>query len=155
MILQDVFLPDFIKVDLKAGDRDEAFRELVAHYCQADKSNAYEEILNAITARETKMSTGIYKGVAVPHGKTNAVKTLRGVIGISQKGVSYDALDGEPVYLLFMVLSPMEDSQEYLRLLKHLADIVELPDFKTELQMQKDSKNAFNVICKYENTVKN
>jgi len=72
MILQDVLLPEFIKVNMEAEDKDEAFEELVDYYCQADDSNARDEILDAIQTREAKMSTGIHKGIAVPHGKTAA-----------------------------------------------------------------------------------
>jgi len=150
MILQDVLLPEFIKVDIEAEDKDEVFEELVAYYCQADKSSSHDEILDAIVTREAKMSTGIHKGIAVPHGKTNAVKTLKGVLGISRKGVQYDALDGEPVYLLFLIISPMEDSEKYLRLLKHLAELIEIPQFQIELQSQKDSQSAYKIIRKFE-----
>jgi PTS system fructose-specific IIC component/PTS system nitrogen regulatory IIA component len=150
MILQDVMLPEFIKIDMEAEDKDEAFEELVVHYCQADNSDAHDEILDAIIAREAKMSTGIHKGIAIPHGKTSAVKSIRGVLGISRKGIQYDALDGEPVYLLFLIISPMEDSEKYLRLLKHLAELIEIPQFKTELQMQKDPYNANKIIRKFE-----
>ncbi|MDR0321247.1 MAG: PTS sugar transporter subunit IIA [Treponema sp.] len=150
MILQDILLPEFIKVNIEAEDKDNAFEELVSYYCKADKSKSYNEILDAIVTREAKMSTGIHRGVAVPHGKTTAVKKLRGVLGISQKGVQYDALDGEPVYLLFMIISPVEDSGDHLRLLKHLSALVEIPQFKTELQAQKDAQSAFNVIQKFE-----
>lgn len=150
MVLQEVLLPEFIKIGMDAEEKDEAFEELVEYYCQADKSNARDEILDAIVAREAKMSTGIHKGIAVPHGKTNAVSTIRGALGISKKGIEYDALDGEPVYLLFMIISPLEDSEKYLRLLKHLAELMDIPQFKTELQTQKDPREAYNVIRKYE-----
>ncbi|MCL2759551.1 MAG: PTS sugar transporter subunit IIA [Treponema sp.] len=150
MILQDVLIPEFIKVNMEAEDKDEAFEELVAHYCQADNSSCHDQILDAIVKREAKMSTGIHKGIAVPHGKTSAVNTLHGVLGISQKGVQYDSLDGEPVYLLFMIISPMEDSEKHLRLLKHLAELMEIPQFQIELQAQKDPQNAFKIIRKFE-----
>jgi len=150
MILQDVLLPEFIKVGIEAEDKDEVFEELVAHYCHVDNSRSHDEILKAITRREAKMSTGIHKGIAVPHGKTNAVDTVRGTLGISQKGVRYDALDGEPVYLFFMIISPMEDTEKYLRLLKHLAELIEIPQFQIELQAQKDPQGAFKVIRKFE-----
>jgi PTS system fructose-specific IIC component/PTS system nitrogen regulatory IIA component len=150
MILQDVLQPEFIKVDIESEDKDEAFEEMINFYCQVDNNKSREDILNAIRIRELKMSTGIKKGIAVPHGKTNAVKKLRGVLGISQKGVQYDSLDGEPVYLLFMIISPMEDSGNHLRLLKHLAELMELPQFQRELQSQKDPREAFKVIKKFE-----
>jgi len=150
MILQDVLLPEFIKVDMEAEDKEEAFEELVDYYCQADNCGAYDDILQAIVTREAKMSTGIRKGIAVPHGKTTAVNTLRGALGISRKGIQYDSLDGEPVYLLFLIISPMEDSEKYLRLLKHLAELMEIPQFRVELQSQKDPQSAYKIICKYE-----
>ncbi|MDR2951804.1 MAG: PTS sugar transporter subunit IIA [Treponema sp.] len=150
MILQDVLLPEFIKVGMEAEDKDEAFEELVDHFCRAAKSGARDEILDAIIAREMKMSTGISKGIAIPHGKTNAVSTIRGALGISRKGIVYDSLDGEPVYLLFMLVTPMEDSEKHLRILKHLAELVENPQFQIELQSQKDPQSAYKIIRKYE-----
>ena len=153
MFLHDVFPPEFIKVDLEAEDKDEAFEELVDHFCQADKSNVREELLEALMEREAKMSTGIQKGIAIPHGKTNAVDTVRGVLGISRKGVDYDALDGEPVYLLFMIVAPQEDSERHLRILKRLAELLENPQFYIDLQAQKDSQSAYKVIGKYEDVL--
>jgi len=153
MNLQDILLPEFIKVNLKAEDKNEAFKELVSHYCKIDNSSSYNQILDAIVKREAKMSTGIHKGIAVPHGKTDAVKKICGVVGISEKGVQYDSLDGEPVYLLFMIISPIDDSDNFLWVLKHLAQLIEIPRFKTELRSQKDPQSAFNVICKFEQTL--
>ena len=150
MFLQDVFQPEFIKVEIEAEDKDEAFEELVDYFCQTEKSNARDDILNALLEREAKMSTGIHKGIAVPHGKTDAVERIRGVLGISRKGVDYDALDGEPVYLLFMVIAPQEDSEKHLRILKRLAELLENPQFYTDLLSQKNPQAAYKVICKHE-----
>ncbi|MCL2209487.1 MAG: PTS sugar transporter subunit IIA [Treponema sp.] len=153
MILQDVLNPESILIDLKSCNKDEAFNELVTHYCKVNKSSAYSEIFDTILKREEKMSTGIHKGIAFPHGKTDAVDKVRSVIGISKKGVNYDALDGEPVHILFMVISPMEESNEYLRLLKHIANLLEISQFQNELRSQADAIGVYNVICKYEKTL--
>jgi PTS system fructose-specific IIC component/PTS system nitrogen regulatory IIA component len=150
MFLYNLFPPEFIKVDLEAEDKDEAFEELVDHYCQAANVNTREEILQALREREAKMSTGIQKGIAIPHGKTNAVDSIRGVLGISRKGVDYDSLDGEPVYLLFMMIAPREDTEMQLRVLKRLAELLENPQFSGELQSQKDAVSVNKVIHKYE-----
>ena len=153
MNLQDIFLPPLIKVNLEAEDKNEAFKELVTHYCKINNSSSYNQILDAVVKREAKMSTGIHKGIAVPHGKTDAVKKICGALGISEKGVQYDSLDGEPVYLLFMIVSPVEDSDNFLWMLKHLAQLIEIPQFQTELRSQKDPQSAFNVICKFEDAL--
>jgi len=151
MFLQDVFSPDFIKVNLEAEDKEEVFEEMVDHLCQVRGSNIREELLTALKEREAKMSTGIRKGIAIPHGSTNAVDDVCGVLGISSKGIDYDALDGQPVYLLFMIIGRHEDTETHLRVLKRVAEILENPEFSIELQSQKDAQSACRVISKYEN----
>jgi PTS system fructose-specific IIC component/PTS system nitrogen regulatory IIA component len=150
MFLYEVFPPELIKIGLEAEDKDEVFEELVDYFCQVKKSNGREEILEALREREAKMSTGIHKGIAIPHGKSNAVETLRGVLGISKKGIDYDALDGQPVYLLFMLVAPQKDSEKHLRLLKRLAGLLDNPQFYTDLVAQNDVQGANGVIKKYE-----
>ncbi|MDR1443461.1 MAG: PTS sugar transporter subunit IIA [Treponema sp.] len=150
MFLHEVFPVKCIKVGLEAEDKEEAFEEMVDYFCQTTRNDAREEILEALREREAKMSTGIHKGIAVPHGKTNVVEEVLGVLGISRKGIDYDALDGEPVYLLFMLLAPQKDSEKHLRILKRLAELLENPQFYMDLLSQKDSLGAHNVIYKYE-----
>jgi PTS system fructose-specific IIC component/PTS system nitrogen regulatory IIA component len=150
MFLYEVFPPELIKIGLEAEDKDEVFEEMVDQFCQVQKSNAREEILEALREREAKMSTGIHKGIAIPHGKTNAIESLHGVLGISKKGIDYDALDGQPVYLLFTLLAPQKDSEKHLKLLKRLAGLLDNPQFYTDLVAQNDAQGANGVIKKYE-----
>ena len=150
MFLHDVFPPELIKVNLEAEDKDEAFEELVDHLCHTGSSGIREDVLDALLEREAKMSTGIQKGIAIPHGSTTAVDTVRGVLGISRKGIDYDALDGEPVYLLFMIVAPPQETEKHLRILKRLAELLENPQFYIDLQSQRDSQGAYKIICKYE-----
>jgi PTS system fructose-specific IIC component/PTS system nitrogen regulatory IIA component len=150
MFLYEIFPPELIKIGLEAEDKDEAFEEMVDRFCQVEKSNAREGILTALREREAKMSTGIHKGIAIPHGKTGAVDDVYGILGISKKGIDYDALDGNPVYLLFMLLAPLTDSEKHLRVLKRLAILLDNPQFYTDLLAQNESQGALGVIRKYE-----
>ena len=150
MFLHEIFPPELIKIGLEADDKDEVFEEMVDIFCQAVNSNIRQEILDAIVERESKMSTGIHKGIAVPHGKTNALENIHGILGISRKGIDYDALDGQPVYILFMLLAPQTDSELHLRLLKRLAGLLDNPKFYAELLEQTDSQGAHRIIKKYE-----
>lgn len=150
MFLYELYRPEYIKVGLDAEDKDEAFEEMTDFYCSASNSNAREEILDAILERESKMSTGIKKGIAIPHGKTSAVDSIYGTLGISKKGIDYDALDGEPVYILFMILAPARDTELHLKVLKRLAELLDNPQFYTELASQNDAQGAWQVIKKYE-----
>jgi PTS system fructose-specific IIC component/PTS system nitrogen regulatory IIA component len=150
MFLYEVFSPELIKIGLDAEDKDEVFEEMVDQFCQIEKINVREELLEALREREAKMSTGIHKGIAIPHGKTNAIENVHGILGVSKKGIDYDALDGQPVYLLFMILAPQKDSEKHLRLLKRLAMLLDNPQFYTELVTQTDPRAANGIIKKYE-----
>ena len=150
MFLHDIFAPELIKIGLEAEDKDEAFEELADYFCQVQKISVRDQLLDALWERESKMSTGIQKGIAIPHGKVAALDDVRGILGISKKGIDYDALDGEQVYLVFMLLAPQADSEEHLRLLKRLAELLDNPQFYTELLAQNDSQGANRIIKKYE-----
>jgi PTS system fructose-specific IIC component/PTS system nitrogen regulatory IIA component len=150
MFLYDIFSPEFIDMNLEAEDKDEVFEELVDRFCQATHSTAREEILQSVKDRESKMSTGIQKGVAIPHGKTNAVDKLYGMLGISRKGIDYESLDGSPVYLLFLVLAPPQDSETHLLVLQRLSELLSDPRFTNDLIGQSDAQGAYSVIKRYE-----
>jgi PTS system fructose-specific IIC component/PTS system nitrogen regulatory IIA component len=150
MFLKDVYRPEFIKVNLEAEDKDEVFEELVDYFCGVSGIKDRQPILKAIQEREAKMSTGIKKGIAIPHGKSGTLDRVYGVLGISKKGIDYDALDGNPVHLLFLILTPEKDSETHLRLLKRLAALLDNPRFYMELALQPGAQDAFEVIKKYE-----
>ena len=150
MFLYEMFPPKRIKIGLDADDKDEVFEEMTDLFCRVENSNMRQEILDAIHKRESKMSTGIHKGIAVPHGQTNVLQDMHGILGISRKGIDYDALDGQPVYILFMLLSPQKDAEMHLRLLKRLAGLLDNPQFYADLVAQTDSQGAYGVIKKYE-----
>jgi PTS system fructose-specific IIC component/PTS system nitrogen regulatory IIA component len=86
MFLHNVYKPEFIKVGLEAEDKEEAFEELIDYFCQALNIQARDELLEAVREREAKMSTGIKKGIGIPHGKSSAVDDVYGVLGISKRG---------------------------------------------------------------------
>jgi PTS system fructose-specific IIC component/PTS system nitrogen regulatory IIA component len=150
MLLYDIFPPELIKIGLESEDKDEAFEEMANLFCQTMKTDNRKEILQALWERESKMSTGIQKGIAIPHGKVGSIQNVHGILGISKKGIEYEALDDQPVYLLFMVLAPKTDSELHLRLLKCLSELLDNPQFYTELLAQNDPLNVSRIIKKYE-----
>lgn len=153
MLLHEIFPANLIKVGLEAEDKEETFEELVAFFCGATGNTKRDEILKAIKDREAKMSTGIKKGIAIPHGKTDAVDSVYGILGISKRGIDYDALDGEPVQLLFLMLAPQKESEKHLRILKRLAELLDSPKFCADLLAQGDAQSANNIIRKYEDVL--
>lgn len=151
MLLQNVFTLGCTAVNLESDDKDEVFEELVDLWAHSrSKPIDRKSVLAAIWDREAKMSTGIKRGIAIPHGKADCIESISGVLGISRKGVDYDALDGEPVHLFFLLLSASKDSEQHLRILKKLARLLDEPAFIEELGKAETADVAHRTLKKYE-----
>lgn len=105
---------------LEVDDRDAALHALVDLLDSQSKLKDKNEFYRAILEREQIVSTGIGMGVAVPHAKLPGYKTFFIAIGIHHKGIAWDALDGVPVRLIFMIGGPDDKQTEYLQLLSRL-----------------------------------
>ena len=154
MLLDKVFNPRAVNIDLKSEDKDEVFEELIDELVSVNPSLDRSVALAAVKEREAKMSTGIMSGIAVPHAKTSAVTDVQGAIGISRSGIDYDALDGKAVHLIVLILSGADSTELHLRVLKRLARLLENSEFYAELMEQKTAEAAYNVFCKYEKELK-
>ncbi|MDR2467990.1 MAG: PTS sugar transporter subunit IIA [Spirochaetaceae bacterium] len=152
MLLSEVFLPEFIIDDLQADDKEEVFEEMVDHFCRVTKLNVREEVLAALREREAKMSTGIQNGIAIPHGKSAAVKNVFGVLGISKKGIDYDSLDGKPVHLVLMLLAPPVEAEHHLHLLQRMANFLRNPQFYQDVTGARTAQEISVILTKYEDS---
>jgi len=151
MLLQNVFAPGCIKIGLESEDKDELFEELVDMLAKEGGSDfPRSAVLAAVRDREDKMSTGIKRGIALPHGKADGLVGLMGALGISKRGIEYASLDGEPVYLVFMLVSPPQESELHLAALKRLAVLLDDPEFYTDLLKADSPERANAIIRNYE-----
>jgi PTS system nitrogen regulatory IIA component len=116
MKLKEFIVADAIVPDLKASDRDSVIRELVTALAGAGAmpGDAIDEIVAALVKREQNGSTGFGKGVAVPHVKHAKVTKMAGAVGRSGAGIDFAALDHQPVYSVFLLLSPENQPQQHL-----------------------------------------
>ena len=112
-----------IEVALKATEKKDTICEMVAKLRDAGHvaPEEYENIVKAIMKREELGSTGIGRCVAVPHTKHPSIKKMVGTVAVSPSGVNFDSLDGQPVHVLFMLVSPPDNPSEHLRALEHIA----------------------------------
>ncbi|UCG49630.1 MAG: PTS sugar transporter subunit IIA [Phycisphaerales bacterium] len=117
---------DAVITELKAADRNNAIKELVSALDNARKlgKNNREDVIKAVIKREREASTGMGRGVAVPHVKHPAVKKVVAAVGLSSKGIDFSALDKQPVYSVILVISPANDPEKHLlameNVFKHL-----------------------------------
>lgn len=138
----DLLNPESINLSLKAQSKDEAIDALIDLMVStghiADKTTYKKEIL----AREALSTTGIGEGIAIPHAKTKAVTKATLVAAVSQEGVDYDALDGQPSHLFFMIAAPDGANNLHLDVLAHLSTILMDSQFREAL-MHAESPQAF------------
>jgi mannitol/fructose-specific phosphotransferase system IIA component (Ntr-type) len=103
---------------LRAGTKSAALREMVEHLGEDSEIRHVEVLRDALESREKLGSTGIGKGVAIPHGRTLSVPRLKALLARSKKGIAWDSPDGAPVKLFFVVVAPpVEKTNDYLPLL--------------------------------------
>jgi nitrogen PTS system EIIA component len=123
MKLSDFVVREAILVDLQATGKEEAIREIVRslHAAGSFAESELESVARAILSREELGSTGIGQGVAVPHTRHPTVNRLIGTVALSRRGVDFAALDGDPVDILFLLVSPPNQPGDHLRA-RHLKD---------------------------------
>src|SRR5215813_641520 len=123
MRMSDFVVRDSIIVPLNASTKEGVIREMVEGLRAAGqfKGADIEDIIRAILKRELLGSTGIGRGVAIPHTKHASVDRLVGTIGVSSAGVPFDSLDGEPVFVFVLLISPQDRPGDHLRALENVS----------------------------------
>lgn len=134
-----------ICAELSSSDKESVISELVdALQAAGDiKPSDREDIIKAIMKREELGSTGIGRGIAVPHTKHPSVDKLVGTVGVSSDGVDFESLDGEKVQLFFLLVSPPDRPGDHLRALENISR--QLRD-ETFCRFLKQSKNADDIV---------
>lgn len=143
MKLSDLVVTDAIRPILKAQTRDEAIEELVVALAEAGaipKRNA-TDIAKAIISRESQATTGIGKGIALPHAKIKGIKKPLATFGGSPEGLDFSSLDSKPVYSVILLLSSPENPDEHLQAMETIFRHVQRDIFRKFLR-QAETKEA-------------
>ena len=127
MKLRDLFTPDAVALDLQADTKDAALLELISLLGLPEKPQ--ETLFKTLKRRENLGSTGIGKGIAIPHCRSLVVNRLRLAYGRKPDGLDFKAIDGAPVYNLFLIVAPpLEVSNQYLPVLGKIAQFAKDPE---------------------------
>jgi PTS system fructose-specific IIA component/PTS system nitrogen regulatory IIA component len=153
MKLCDFVVADAIVPELAAGTKDEAIRAMVASLRTAGsiKPEDEEGIVGAILRREELGSTGIGNGVAVPHTKHGSVDKLVATVALSPAGVDFASLDGEPVFILFLLVSPPDRPGDHLRALESISRHLRNQNFCKFLRQCKSKDQIFELLKEADN----
>jgi PTS system nitrogen regulatory IIA component len=146
MKIVDYLKEDCIITNLKSRDKEGVLRELI----KLLEKNGYvkdgDKILESVLEREKLGSTGIGQGIAIPHAKTEQINDILCALGISQNGVDFDSLDGEPVFIVFLVLAPTKSIGQHLKTLAKIARLLKDKVFRNTLRNAKSPSEALKII---------
>ena len=143
MRMSDFVARDAIVPDLAASSKEGVIRETVESLRAAGqfKGADVDDVVRGIQKREMLGSTGIGRGVAIPHSKHNGVERLVGTVAVSRTGVPFDSLDGEPVFVFVLLISPPDRPGEHLRALETVSRALRDDNFVKALRAA-DSRDA-------------
>ena len=141
MRLRELFTADVVKLDLESESKDDLLKELVSLLDLDEKSEAI--LFKTLKRRENLGSTGIGKGIAIPHCRSLVVNRLRLAYGRKPSGVDFKAIDNEPVHNFFLIVAPpLEVSNQYLPVLGKIAQFAKDPEVPEAL-LELDSAEEF------------
>ncbi|MBI4368266.1 MAG: PTS sugar transporter subunit IIA [Candidatus Omnitrophica bacterium] len=146
MKISEVLDKKAIKIGLATTTKEETLKELVGILAKVEDIGDQKAIVKALIERENLGSTGIGQGIAIPHGKTDKVNRLVAVLGISKNGVNFDALDGEPVYIFFLLVAPKATAGPHLKALAQISRLLRDTYFCELIRKCKTEEEVFNLI---------
>jgi mannitol/fructose-specific phosphotransferase system IIA component (Ntr-type) len=148
MKLSDIIVTDAIVPELHAGSREEAVQELVKALAGAGAipKKSVEDVTKAVLAREAQATTGIGKGVALPHAKLKGIKKPLGTIGRSSEGIDFASLDAKPVYSVILLLSSPDNPDEHLQAMETIFKHVQRDMFRKFLRQSQTKQAIIDLI---------
>lgn len=149
MKVYELLDPKYILTEFKSYHKDDVINELVDVLNVDDRVIDIEEVRKCIFDREKIMSTGVGKGFAIPHGKTNSITDILAAFGRSEKPIDYNSLDGEPVQLVFLLVGKDNLVGKHIKLLSRISRLMNNEEFRKRL-IEAESKEAILKIFEEE-----
>lgn len=150
MILTQILQPTCIKVPLAGRDKDAVITELIDVLDENGLLLGRQEALEAVFTRERTRSTGIGSGIAIPHGKCNAVRELVMALGIAREPIDFDSVDGKPVSLVILLVSPVDKTGPHIQALARISRLMLDEEFKTALEKAPSAQAAYELLSRRE-----
>jgi len=148
MTLTEYLAEDRVVIDVQEDDVRGILKQLLAPFAGATT----EIVLAALLAREKVLSTGIGHGIAIPHAISSSIREPQVLLGISPEGADYQSMDGQPVHVFFVLLSPPDRASHHTRLLARIARLGRDPAFVEGLRSVSSAAEAIAYIASYERT---
>lgn len=153
MRLTEILKPANIKIPLEAKTKADAIAELVDVLAASGDVTDARKVLDAVMEREATRTTGIGNGLAIPHGKCTGTNDLVMAIGRAATPIDFQAIDGRPVSIIWMLASPPDKTGPHIHALARISRLMTLDKFRAALLAAKTDKEAFDIITAQENAL--
>lgn len=146
MPLSDLLPQDAVLPALKVNSKKQALQEIAAHAATLTGIGE-REIFDTLLQRERLGSTGVGNGIAIPHGKLAKISRIFGLFARLERPIDYEALDGQPVDLIFLLLAPESAGADHLRALSRIARMLRDPGIVQKLRATRDGAGLHAILC--------
>lgn len=146
MKIADLLSPKAIVASLNATSKREVLDELAKAVVSAHKELSHEQLLHTLLEREKLGSTGVGEGIAIPHGKMPGLPGIIIGFGRSLRGINFDAIDGRPVHLFFLLIAPEDSPGTHLKALARISRLLKDPAFRERLMKAESAEQLLEVI---------
>ncbi len=150
MKVSELLNNNFIISDLKGNGKEEVINELIDLFRNDPRVDDLEKVREAVLEREKIMSTGVGKGFAIPHGKTNYVNEILGAFGKTEKPIDYQSLDNQPVQLVFLLVGKDNLVSTHIKLLSRISRMMNKDEFRKALLEAKNNEEILELFKKEE-----
>ena len=150
MLISDLLSPERIRFDIHSSSKKRLLELISKELARNSDSLSEREVFESLCARERLGSTGLGKGVAIPHGRVKGSETVEASFIRLKKPLPFDAIDGEPVDLLFAMTVPEQCNEDHLKLLAQIADLFSDPELLAKLRKAENSGSLLQLLSSRE-----
>ena len=150
MKITDILPAPQIKIGLRSRNKQDLFEEMVQLLVDARVLRDREAALRALFEREARMTTGVAKWLGLPHGKLDEARGLLVALGTSAQGIDYDSMDGEPVYVVVLVLAEAGNPGPHIDALAEISRLFSVPGFTSKIMAAKTPAEVVELIRREE-----
>lgn len=146
MKISDILSPDVIEVNLEAVDKDDAIKNIITLAANSGKILDVQKVTDTIFEREKLVSTGVGKGFAIPHGKTDAIGDIVAAFAITKDPIDFDSIDGEPVRFIFLLVGKETLLNTHIKLLSRISRLMNKEEFRDKLLLAKTKDEVLGIF---------
>jgi len=146
MKISDILSPDVIEINLDAADKDDSIKKIIDISTRTGRILDLNKVTDVIFERERLVFTGVGKGFAIPHGKTDAISDIVAAFVITKNPIDFDSIDGEPVRFIFLLIGKESLLNTHIKLLSRISRLMNKEEFRDRLLEAKAKDEVLNIF---------